>query len=105
MAKPTKIGQRGESRVARGLRRRGGRVKTSPGSRGPKDHVWSNGRKKWYIQTKTSQKDRPAWPGREEMARLKRAAAAAGATPVVALVAGSNPPEYRSAKTRRRLKP
>ena len=105
MANRMKTGQRGERRTARNLRRRGGQVTTSPGSRGPKDHVWVSGRKKWYVQTKTSQKGRPAWPGREEITRLTKAAAAANATPVVALVAAHSPPEYRSAKNRRRLNP
>jgi Holliday junction resolvase len=105
MAKPTKIGQRGEHPVARNLKTKGFQVELSPGSLGASDLKASKPRKNWFVQVKTSQGPQPAWPSPREIARLKAAATKANATPVVAQVSGNNPPEYRSAKNRRRLDP
>jgi Holliday junction resolvase len=105
MPNRTKIGQRGEHRAARHLRRKGFEVKLSPGSRGPADLNASKPRRRWLVQVKASQEAKPAWPSPKDTARLERAAARTGGTAVVAQVAGQGEPTYRSAKTRRKLKP
>lgn len=97
-------GRRAEERVARQLWRQGATVKLSPGSRGPNDLVVAFAGTEWGVQVKSSRRDRPATPGRRELARLRQSATLSGRTPVVAEVTPKGI-AYRSARSGRKLNP
>jgi len=105
MANQYRYGRKAEEKVARQLRRHGASVSVSPGSRGPNDLVASfPSGTQWGIQAKSTRHGKPASPSAPELANLKRSAARAGRTPVIANVTPDGT-EYRSARTGRRLNP
>lgn len=98
-------GIKAEGKVAASLRRAGGSVSRSPGSRGSADMVstWDSG-KKWFVQTKSSNTSKPAGLSSREKTNLVKRADNNNGTPVLAQVSKGEI-TYTSATSGRTLKP
>ncbi|MFH1792699.1 MAG: hypothetical protein ABH819_03645 [Patescibacteria group bacterium] len=98
-------GLKAEDKVAASLRRAGGHVEQSPGSKGSADIVstWDSG-KKWFTQVKSSNTKTPADLSSREKANLVRRADNNNGVPVLAQVSKSKI-SYSSVKSGRALKP
>ena len=100
-----KYGRRKEQKVAKLLRGRGARVKSSPASRGPADltATFRTGTK-WRVQVKSSRWGKPDSPSRRDLGRLKQSSTKRRATPVVAKVSRRGI-KLTSTRTGQRLTP
>jgi Holliday junction resolvase len=99
-----KYGRNKEKFVAKKLRKKGAKVKLSPGSRGAADIEATFKTKKWKVQIKSSRNGNPANPRPKDVGRLKASATKSKATPVIAKVRGTKV-KYTSARNNRKLKP
>ena len=100
-----KYGRDKEKKVAQSLRRIGGKVTLSKGSRGAADlDVKFPTGTKWKIQVKSSRTSTPSSPNKKDLGRLKQSATKTRSTPVIASVT-PNGIEYKSARSGRKLNP
>jgi Holliday junction resolvase len=99
-----KYGRRKESQVANQLHKKGYTVTPRKGSRGASDLVAKKGSKKWVVQVKATRKKGKTRISPNGRRRLKIQARKTGATPVHASVSRGKT-QYRSVRTKRKLKP
>jgi len=100
-----RIGVKKEKIVKKKLERRGWKVKQSSASRGASDLIaWKNGRK-WFIQVKSTIKNKEPTMRAAEKRRLKIQASKGKGIPVKATVTRGQKIRFYSLRTGRRLKP
>jgi len=99
-----KYGRRKEKQVATHLRKKGYSVTLRKGSRGASDLSAKKGSKKWVVQVKATRKKGKTQISPSGRRRLKVQARKMGATPVHASVSRGKK-QYRSVRTKRKLKP